>query len=60
VSSNRSQRPARTLRLLPLSRSHAPSDSTVIESEIAALEQQLKDVESELAKLKAARDKAKR
>jgi hypothetical protein len=31
-----------------------------IESEIAALEQQLRDVESELAKLKAARDKAKR
>ena len=59
VSSNRSHRSPPPRRPLP-SHPSTFSDSNAVDREIAALEQRLRDVESELARLKVARDKAKR
>ena len=60
VSSNRSRRPVPEPRHPLPSRTAALGDSNAVEREIAHLEQRLREVEAELARLKSARDKAKR
>jgi hypothetical protein len=59
VNSNRSHRPVPQPVQPPLS-SAASADITAVEREIATLERRLKDVESELARLKSVREKARR